>query len=180
MRHSAFAESSAMHFPPSSAAWKRHPKRPAALARKAICKSQLDGAAANDALGRLRKQSLAGSIHQPELLIQVEGKDGNFDLGHYGSQQRRSFKSAEALLAKNLTQEINLEHRFAERIVVGGASRPDRKIALPKRRKQVRKSLKREYNSLADCVREAKPETDDHHRERPFHLVRVRALPKQN
>jgi hypothetical protein len=155
VRRAVLAKSAAVDLPSSRAARKRHLKRASAFTAEAIDQTEISRALTYKPLGGLTEQTLARTIHELELLIAVKREDRDFDLSHYGSQQRRRFQRAESLLAQYLPEEINLEHCFPQWIVSGCPSGSNREVALTQSSKQVRESLKRKDNALPERVGEA-------------------------
>jgi hypothetical protein len=52
--------------------------------------------------GVLCHDALTCAVDQTQFAVAVEGKDGNFDLGHHRSKQRTGFHSAQALFLQHL------------------------------------------------------------------------------
>jgi hypothetical protein len=57
-------------------------------------------------------------------MLIVEGKHRDVDLAHHRPQQCRRLERAQALVAQRVGERIDLEQRFAERIVASRAARP--------------------------------------------------------
>jgi hypothetical protein len=147
------------------------------LSLKTVGKPDFCRAPPDQSLDRLCEQSFACSIHETKLLIVRESKDGNVDLPHHCAEQGSRFKSAQSLFAKYLAEIVDLDHRFAKRIVVPGSTSANREVTFPQRGKEVRHCLKRIDDALASGETEAKPAADNQDCESPLDPGCVRAAP---
>ncbi|MEI2659904.1 MAG: hypothetical protein V9G11_08210 [Bifidobacterium adolescentis] len=60
--------------------------------------------AAEDALGGLGDELLAGAVDEAERVVGVEGEDGDVDLLHDGAEERGGLEGAEALLLEDAAE----------------------------------------------------------------------------
>ena len=113
---------------------------------------------AEQPLGRLAEQPLAGAVDEPQPPALVEGEHRDVDLRHHLAQQRRRLERVEALVAQRLGERVDLDHHLAERVAAARAARADREVALAQRREQVGEGLQRQDDALAQREREAEAE----------------------
>jgi hypothetical protein len=141
---------------------------------------QLGRGPAEDLLGGLRQQALAGAVDEPQRLRAVEGEDRDVNLHHHGAQQRARLESAKALIVQRRGEDVHFEHDRTQGIVAAGAACADGEVALAQCREEVRQRLQRQYHAMPYAERTAGPHADDEHRQRPLHLGGVRTGPEQD
>jgi hypothetical protein len=180
MGPAALPERRAPHFPAARRAGKRDILDPGRLAREAGPQTELVGGAAEQLLGRLRQQPLAGAIDQTQRVRAVEGEDGDVDFDHHRPQQRAGLERSETLIVQRRGEDVDFEHHRAERIVAAGAAGADREVAFAQRRQQVGQGLQRQHHAVTHAERAPGPHSDDEHGEGPLDFRSVIAGPEQD
>ncbi|MGE3343786.1 MAG: hypothetical protein AB7L71_10145 [Vicinamibacterales bacterium] len=113
-------------------------------------------------LGRLLpEQTFAVAIAQNQPLLIVERQDGDIDLRHYGTKQRRRFLCAQALVAECVRQRVDFHHHGPERLAFTGGTGADGEVALTKGREQVGDGLQGAIDVLGEANREPEPDAKD-------------------
>src|SRR6266404_2692851 len=102
------------------------------------------------------QQSFSGAIDQPQLIVVVEGEDGEIDLLHYGPQEGIGFQRAQTLLTKDFTEGIDFNYHLTHGVVGSRPTSAQGKVLLPQRRQEIRKCLQRKNNAMTK--RESKAE----------------------
>jgi hypothetical protein len=173
VRHAPLPKRAATQLPPPDARRGKdgldHPSR---LAGETALEPQAVGASAEQALRRLREQSFARAVHEPQLPLLVEREHGDVDLRHDLAKERRRFERAEMLLAERLAERIHLGEREPERVVEARTACADGVVAFAQRSEQVRQDLQRPHDTLAHRESRREPRSADEHRGGPLHLGR--------
>lgn len=128
-------------------------------------------------LFRLIQNALAGAVHEPQRAIAVNREDGDVHFLHHFAKKRRSFESAQALLAKRFAKRVHFAQHFAECVAFIGSARANRKIAFAQRSEKIRKRTKRKHHAALRGKRKAQPRENHQHGERPLQLRGIAAGP---
>src|SRR5258708_882074 len=132
MLHAAFAKSTAANVPAAHSARENHLHRMLALAFVALqtlIKTQFAARAPQQTRGWWGQQFFTGAIYQSQSRFTVKSKSRHIDLGHHCAQQSSRLERAQSLFAQRLSEVVDFEHYFAERITGRGPSTADRVIA---------------------------------------------------
>src|SRR5579859_4777607 len=138
MRQSALTERSAAHSPPASAAWKTQFHRVRRFAFETGLKTKLRRSKAQEPFARPGEKSLTRAIHEAQLPVVVKGEDGYVNFFHHGAQQPGSFHRSQSLRTKRLTQGVDFQHDFAERVIGACFASAKGEILFAHRGKQIR------------------------------------------
>ena len=147
---------------------------------KQSAETQVRGAAVEQALGRFAEQLFAGPVDQPEFLGAVKSEHGDLNLGHHLAEQRGGFQCGQALLPQVLTERVDLDDDFPQRIFAPPASSPDGVIALPDGRQQIGECLEWKPDLPDERKRAAEPDRRNECHHRPPRLAAILAHPKKS
>ena len=111
--------------------------------------------------------------------MRIKSENSDVDLGHDRSQKRGGLECAETLSPQGLSEFVNFKQRFAKRVVLARTAGPDRVIAFPQGRKQIRDRLPRPDDMFAHARDITTREPRDHEREGPLQFGAVVAEPEQ-
>jgi hypothetical protein len=139
---------------------------------------ELGSRPAEDALGGLGDELLAGAVDEAERLVGVEGEDGDVDLLHDGAEERGGLEGAEALLLEDAAEHVDFGEDVAEGLVAVGAAGADGEITLAERGEKVGHRLQRADDLLAHGEGEAEPAEEHHQPKGPLHLGFVIVRPE--
>ena len=170
VRETALPERAAPDFPPADAAGKGGVDHARRLTGQAILQADLVRPTAEQALGALAEEPGAGPVDELQLLVLVEGEDGDVDFRHDFSQQRGRLERVEALMPQRFDQRVDLDQDFAERIAAARAPGANGEVSFTERGEQIGERLQGQDDAFAQREREAEAEGDDDDGERPLDL----------
>jgi hypothetical protein len=150
VRQTALPEGPAAYLPLAAAAGKRDVQHARRAPLETRGEADVLRGPPQQLLDRTAEQPFPGTIHQPQLVLIVEGEHRNVDLTHHRPQQCGCLERPQAFVAQRVGQRIDLEQRLAERIVAPRATRPKREIALSQRLEQIRHGLQRKHDAMAN------------------------------
>ena len=182
VRQSAFAKGGTAHAPAAGGvAGQTGGEQARGLAFEQFAEAEIGGGFAKEAFGRLFEQALRGAVGEAERFAPVEGKDGDVDLGHDGAEERGGFDGAEALLAEDSSELVDLGvERFEWVFAVEPCVGADREVAFAHGGEEVGGGLQRAHDAPAHGTRKAEPEAEDQQRERPEDAFGIAALEEQD
>ena len=93
MRNAALTEVAAANAPPATSAREIARNGLLGLADQILGEAKRGRIARDEALSRLREQAFPGAVHQPENLLRIESKYGDFNFFDNLSEERRRFES---------------------------------------------------------------------------------------
>jgi hypothetical protein len=155
------AKARAAHAPAAGAAGKGAAEHARAFTGEAVGEAEIGGLAAEDALGGLGDEFLAGAVDEAEGGVGIEGEDGDIDLLHDGAEEGGGLEGAEALFLEDAAEEVDFGQDIAEGLVAVGAAGARGEIALAQRGEEIGHRLQRADDVLPHGEGEAEPAEND-------------------
>src|SRR5579859_5502629 len=138
MRQPSLPEGTAAQSPSAGSAWKTQFHRVRRFAFYPGLKTKLRRSEAQQPFARPGEKSLTRAIHEAQLPVVVKGENGYVNFFHHGTQQLGGFHRSQSLRTKRLSQGVDFQHDFAERVIGACFASAKGEILFAHRGKQIR------------------------------------------